>query len=61
MLNVDTGKLHIIGYCPHTTKTKPNHIEFFDTEQEAHKFAGKNIRSCNLCEKEKEKILKGGK
>lgn len=57
MLNTDTGMLHIAGGCPYTTRAKPDHVAFFDTEQEAHKFAGKNIQFCSLCGKEKEQML----
>ena len=37
--NLDTGALHIEGYCPHS-KIRPNHSKRFETEDEAYNFAG---------------------
>ncbi len=56
-LNTSTGTLHITGYC-HQTKCLPYHIEWFDTEEEAHLFAGRSIKPCKVCDKKKEKLLK---
>ncbi len=58
MLNEDTGNLHIVGFCPHTTVAHPNHIKYFDTEDDAHHYAGQKIMVCKLCQKEKEKRMK---
>ena len=56
MLNTGTGTLHIVGYCCHT---KGSHLDkvFFETEQEAYNYAGKQIKFCKICDKVKEQKL----
>lgn len=58
MYNPGSKTLHIIGYC-HISKVKslPQEYKYFDTEKEAHEYAGEQIKPCMLCEREKEKIL----
>lgn len=60
VLNTDTGKLHIYGYCTYSNG-KGDNYKYFDSEQEAYEFAGKHINPCKNCEKMKERILKGEK
>lgn len=55
--NLDTGKLHMEGCCPHS-KTHPNHIKFFKTEKEAFAFGGQKINWCDICQKKREEKLK---
>ena len=57
MINTDTGKLHIVGCCNHTTGTRPNHIVFFDTEEEVYLNFGRQVRTCSLCQKKKEQKM----
>lgn len=57
MINKDTGKLHIVGYCHHTTKSNPNHVAYFDTEEEVYLNFGRQVRTCHLCQSEKEKKM----
>lgn len=57
-LNTDSRTLHITDYCCHS-KPLPYNIKWFDTEEEAHIFAGRMIKPCMLCDKKKEAILKG--
>lgn len=57
-LNTSTSTLHITGYC-HCTDSLPYDIEWFESEEEAHVFAGRMIKPCKICDKEKEKRLKG--
>ncbi len=59
MLNEDTGNLHIVDFCCHTRTTRPTHIKYFDTEDDAYHYAGQKIMMCKICQKEKEKRLKG--
>ena len=61
MLNKDTGKLHIVGYCHHTTGMLPYLIEYFDTEDEAYLHFGREVRPCDLCQIEKEKRMEEAK
>lgn len=61
MINTDTGALHIVGFCFHTTKTKPVHIKYFDTEEEAYLEFGRKVSPCDLCQKEKEKRMEEAK
>ena len=58
MLNEDTGVLHIVGFCCHTSGVKPNHVKFFNTEDDAYSYAGRRVIPCDLCQQEKEKKLK---
>ncbi len=52
--NVDTGKLHIKGYCNHL-KYGIVHFKEFNTEAEALAFDGRAVGLCKDCEKEREK------
>lgn len=54
-LNVGTGTLHRAGFCHHS----PVNIKWFETEEEAYKSEGKYVKPCKLCEREKEKRLRG--
>lgn len=56
--NLDTGTLHIEGYCGQSNP-HPNHIKYFDTEQEAYAFAGRQkIHMCEECQKKRDEKLK---
>lgn len=57
--NLNTGTLHIEGYCPHS-KTHPTHIKNFDTEKDAYAFAGQKIFLCEICRKKRDEQLKEG-
>ncbi|MBQ8746392.1 MAG: hypothetical protein IJZ08_00815 [Clostridia bacterium] len=61
MVNTDTGTLHIVGFCSHTTKTRPVHIKYFDTEEDAYLELGRKVKPCNVCQTEKEKRLEKSK
>ena len=54
--NEKTGKLHICDACPHS-KTRPYNVRFFDTEDEAIKYAGSKLSWCQLCQKKKEEVI----
>ena len=55
ILNLKTGTLHIENMCHHM---KPYDYKKFKTEQQANEYAGKHLRMCKLCERNKEKALK---
>lgn len=55
ILNKNTGKLHIEGYCPHS---KPFSAAIFRTEKEAYNFGGQTVRPCLICQKKRERILR---
>lgn len=64
LYNVKTGTLHIIDYCTHS-KAKPDkeHLSF-ETEAEAKQYAGgigNKINMCKICQKKRDKMLKGEK
>ena len=56
--NLDTGTLHIEGLCQYG---KPTHAKFFETEKEAHDSCGQKIFICRICQRKREKLLKGDK
>lgn len=56
LYNEKTGTLHILGYCSYV-KYGLVQLKSFDTEQEAYAYAGKNIKPCKSCEREKEARL----
>ena len=56
LYNEKTGSLHIVGFCARI-KIKPVKFKLFDCEQEAYAYAGKHIRPCKICEREKEARL----
>ena len=58
--NLDTGALHIEGYCGQSNP-HPNHIKFFETEKEAYDFAGQKIFLCEICQKKRDEKMKEGK
>ena len=55
--NLDTGALHIEGYCPHS-KIRPNHSKRLETEDEAYNFAGQKIFLCKFCQKRRDTKLR---
>ena len=57
IFNVDTGTLHIEGYCTYIS-TKGSNVKLFETEREARDYAGENIHMCKVCQKIREKKLK---
>ena len=61
MLNKDTGKLHIVGYCSHSSTAHPNHVVYFDTEEDVYLNFGRQVRTCLLCQKKKEQKMKENK
>lgn len=54
ILNKKTGTLHIENMCHYL---KPYNFKLFNTEQEAKEYAGKHIKMCKVCEKNKEALL----
>ncbi len=52
--NLDTGKLHIKGYCQYS-KHPPVNSKFFETENDALAFDGRAVGMCKFCEKERTK------
>lgn len=56
VLNIDTGKLHLLG-CQYISIRSPNYI-YFDTEEEARKQEGLSVGWCKTCLKKREKMLK---
>jgi len=62
LYNVKRGTLHIIGYCPHTKGTPDKEHLPFETEAEAEQYAGSignKINMCKICQKKRDKKLKG--
>lgn len=57
MLNTNTGTFHIVGYCSYTTKTRPVHIKYFETEEDAYLEFGRRVNPCYVCQQEKGKRL----
>ena len=57
--NIDTGTLHIEGFCPQSNP-HPYHIKRFDTEKQAYDFAGQKIHMCELCQKKRDEKMKEG-
>ena len=55
--NVDTGTLHMEGYCQHGNSNL-SHVKAFKTEKEAFEFAGQKIHWCKICQKKREEKLK---
>lgn len=58
VFNTGPGVLHIKGFCSHSKGILANY-KCFNTEEEAYNYAGRRIRPCCLCQKEKEKRLQG--
>lgn len=57
VLNTGSATLHIVGYCHFTKHEKPE-WKYFQTEEEAYNYAGRNIKPCKLCAQKKEEILR---
>ena len=57
LYNVDTGTLHMEGYCPHGNSNLA-HVKVFKTEKEAFELAGQKIHWCRICQKKREEKLK---
>lgn len=55
--NVNTGTLHIEGYCQYA-KAPFSSSKSFDTEKAARDFAGEKIQMCKVCQEKREKIMK---
>lgn len=54
LYNPKTGKLHIEGYCTHTSG-KTDYIPF-KSENEALAYDGRSVGMCKLCQKKREKM-----
>ncbi len=52
--NQKTGTLHYYGYC-RFSQEKIDYPKYFDTENEAYQDAGKHLKVCKNCEKNREK------
>ena len=57
-LNIDTGVLHIIGFC-YQAETSLTHSRDYDTEDEAYLDFGRKVHPCIICQRKKEKKLEG--
>lgn len=57
MINTGTGVLHIVGFRPHTNKTHPVNIKYYNNEEKAYLEFGRKVSPCNLCQKEKERRM----
>lgn len=57
LFNPNTGTLHIYGFCCHAKHT-PAHYKCFDTEQEVYQYAGRAVKICKICQKEKEERIR---
>ena len=57
LYNAKRNKLHIKGYCQHTSGLCADYISF-DTENEAMAFDGRAVSMCKLCQKKREQIMK---
>lgn len=60
--NANNGTLHIIGYCTHSKGQPDKDHLIFETEVEAEQYAGgtgKRIHMCKICQKKRDKMLKG--
>ena len=53
-LNLDTRKLHFVNGC----KERPDHVEYFETEEAARISAGGELIHCKTCERKKEELIK---
>lgn len=56
LYNTKTGKLHVKGYCQHTTGLCADYIAF-DTENEALAYDGRAVGWCKLCQKKREQKM----
>ena len=54
ILTSSSNTLHIDGFCPYAS---PTGNETFYTEQEVIQAKGRHIRMCEVCEREKERVL----
>ena len=64
LYNTKKGTLHIIGYCTHSQRKPDKDWLAFRTEAEAEQHAGSTgnrIYMCKICQKKRDKILKGEK
>lgn len=57
LYNLDTGKLHIVGYCP-ASKIKPYNIKYFNTEDDALAYDGRAVSMCKICMRKREQERK---
>lgn len=59
LYNEKTHRLHIKGYCCHV-KGKTGFLEF-DSEDKALAYDGRAVGMCKLCQKERERRMRGVK
>ena len=56
LFNIGTGTLHYRGCCQYAHE-KMDKVQLFDTENEVYQNAGRGVRVCKTCQKNREKQI----